>query len=87
MTQDTLTDLVQNIRDETERKVEKAIEELPNDIPRTEDVKCMIPEELKEHRDNESSATGQDSITKDENDGWLEKRSGQTNQGDYRPKQ
>ena len=65
VTQDTLTNLEQNIREETEKKVKKAMEELPDNIPRTEDAKRMIQEELKEHRDKESAATGQDRVTKD----------------------
>ena len=54
--------------------VKKAMEELPDDVPRTEDIKCMIQEELKEHRDKESTATGQDSVTKEENEGQLEEK-------------
>ena len=44
VTQDTFTNLEQNIREDTEKKVKKAMEELPDDIPRSEDIKRMIQE-------------------------------------------
>ena len=49
VTQDTLTNLEQNIREDTEKfkKVKKAMEELSDDIPRSEEIKRMIQEELK----------------------------------------
>ena len=74
VTQDTLTNLEQNIREDTENKVKKAMEELPDDIPRSEDIKRMIQEELKEHQDTESAAIGQVRVTKEENEGQLEEK-------------
>ena len=50
------------------------MEELPDNIPRSEDIKRMIQEELKDHRDKESVATGQDRVTEEENEGQLEEK-------------
>ena len=60
--------------DMEDKVIQDTLTNLEQNITRTEDVKRMIHKELKGHRDKESSATGQDSATKDENVGQLEEK-------------
>ena len=67
VTQETLTDLHQNLRDETQETVKQAIQELAGTVPSTESVRKLIHNKMEAYGDQENSAS-QESGT--ENIGW-----------------
>ena len=67
VTQETLTDMHQNLRDETQEAVKQAIQELADTVPNTESVRKLIQNELETRGDQESAASAQGNTPKEGN--------------------